>query len=260
MAEELTSGAQSAAPSPENGGQAQGSGRTPQFVGRGEGRGARGEEARQPAEGRPSQAGQPSQTTKQQGGETPPADAPKPEEAKSKGFNLFEDDSFRKVQSAWQRQMADLQRQNQELAGRVKNAEMKGLDDFEKLQYEKQELERAIQSMQQQRDLEIMAYQRQQDINQIAEQTGVDASEIEQATDYANAWQRAALNLRSRVAELEKQVDRLENRKKEANAPYLGGSSTGNAGGDDLSAAYDAAKRSRDPAAWVRAVRESKRS
>lgn len=260
MAEELTSGAQSAAaPSPETGGQAQGSGRTPQFGGRGTVRDARGEGVQQPAEGRPSQAGQTSQPTKP-GGETPPADTPKPDEAKAKGFNLFEDESFRKVQSAWQRQMADLQRQNNELAGRVKNAEMKGLDDFEKLQYEKQELERAIQQMNQQRDLEIMAYQRQQDINQIAEQTGVDASEIEQATDYANAWQRAALNLRGRVAELEKQIDRLENRKKEANAPYLGGGAGGNAGGDDLSAAYDAAKRSRDPAAWVRAVRESKRS
>jgi alanyl-tRNA synthetase len=182
------------------------------------------------------------------------------EEAKAKGFNLFEDENFRKVQSAWQRQMTQLQVQNAEMAKRVRESELKGMDDFEKLQYEKRELEGAIRNMQQQRDLEVLAYQRQQDINQIAQQTGVEPAEIGQATDYANAWQRAALKLRVQVADLQKQVDRLEGKKKEANAPYLGGGVSGKADGDDLTSAYDAAKRSRDPAAWVRAVRESKRS
>lgn len=111
--------------------------------------------------------------------------------------------------------------------------------------------------MQEQRNLEIMAYQRQQDIQRIATETGVDASVIEEATDYANAWERTALQLRDRVRELEKQLNREEGRKKEANAPYLGGGAA-TAAGDDLSAAFDAAKRSRDPAAWARAVRESR--
>lgn len=257
MAEELTSGQPaSSAPSPETGGQAPAQGRQPQFGGRGgEGRGARAETAAPQREAQPPA---------QQGGETPPAQGGQPgpdaAEAKAKGFNLFEDDNFRKVQSAWQRQMAELQRQNQEMAARVRDSELKGLDDFEKLQYEKKELENAIRGMQQQRDLEVMAYQRQQDIQQIAQQTGVDADEIAQATDYANAWQRAALKLQQQVSDLRKQVDRLEGRKKEANAPYLGGGVAGGGAGDDLSTAYDAARRSRDPAAWVRAVRESKRS
>lgn len=256
MAEELTSGQPAgSAPSPETGGQAQPQGRQPQFGGRGEQRGARGET--------PTPQPQP----QAQGGETPPAQGGQPgaspaaaDEAKNKGFNLFEDEAFRKVQSAWQRQMADLQRQNQEMAARVRDSELKGLDDFEKLQYEKKELENAIRSMQQQRDLEVMAYQRQQDIQQIAQQTGVEAEEIGQATDYANAWQRAALKLRQQNADLQRQIERLEGKKKEANAPYLGGGVASSGAGDDLSAAYDAARRSRDPAAWVRAVRESKRS
>ena len=140
----------------------------------------------------------------------------------------------------------------------MRNSELKGLDDFEKLAYEKQELELSIKQMQEQRNLEIMAYQRQQDIQRIATETGADASEIEQATDYANAWERAALHLRQRVQELEKQLNREDSRKKEANAPYLGGGASTAAGDNDLSAAFDAAKRSRDPAAWARAVRESR--
>ncbi len=255
MADEVTSGqASGAAPSPETGGQAQSGGRAPQFAGRGEGRGQSTVAARGETPAPQRETGTPP------GGETTPAgDAPAPEEAKSKGFNLFEDENFRKVQGAWQRQLADLQRQNAEMAKRVRESELKGLDDFERLQYEKKELEAAIQNMQQQRELEIMAYQRQQDIQQIAEQTGVEATEIEQATDYANAWQRAALTLRQQVDKLQKQIDRLEGKKKEANAPYLGGGTAGSAAGGDMSSAFEAAKRSRDPAAWVRAVRESRR-
>lgn len=252
MTEELTSvQPASSAPSPETGGQAQAGGRAPQFGGRGGDRGARAETAAPQREAQPSAL---------QSGETPQAQGGQPDaaEAKSRGFNLFEDENFRKVQSAWQRQLADLQRQNQDLAVRLRESELKGLDDFEKLQYEKRELEAAIRNMQQQRELEIMAYQRQQDIQQIAQATGVDASEIEQATDYANAWQRAALKLQQQVSDLRKQVERLEGKKKEANAPYLGGGVAAAAGGD-MSSAFEAAKRSRDPAAWVRAVRESRR-
>lgn len=250
MADEMTSGQPAqAAPSPETGGQAQPAGRTPQFGGRGG----------QPPAQRSGE--EPTRAAAAPGGEKPPAESAAPaEEARQKGFNLFEDENFRKVQGAWQRQMADLQRQNQEMAARVRDSELKGLDDFEKLAYEKRELESAIKNMQQQRELEIMAYQRQQDIEAIARDTGVEPDEIGQATDYANAWQRAALKLRQQVSDLQKQVDRLEGKKKEANAPYLGGGvASGAAGGDDLTAAYDAAKRSRDPAAWVRAIRESRR-
>lgn len=252
MPEELTSGQASgtAAPSPETGGQAQPSGRQPQFTGEGRGPG-RGES-------------QPPQRS-QQAGETPgkqagaPAPATDGEQQKpQKGINLFEDENFRKVQSAWERQMQQLRQQNQELASRVRNSELKGLDDFEKLQYEKQELEQNIRQMQEQRNLEVMAYQRQQDIQRIATETGADASELEQASDYANAWERAALHLRARVQELEKQLNREEGRKKEANAPYLGGGASSAGADGDLSAAFDAAKRSRDPAAWARAVRESR--
>lgn len=247
MADELTSGQASGtpAPSPETGGQAQPAGRQPQ-----------------PQPGRGATQGQQPQRT----GETPapaqpgstPAPAGEQEQKPQKGINLFEDENFRKVQSAWERQMQQLRQQNQELASRVRNSELKGLDDFEKLQYEKQELEQSIRQMQEQRNLEIMAYQRQQDIQRIATETGADTSEIEQATDYANAWERAALHLRQRVQELEKQLNREEGRKKEANAPYLGGGASTAAGDGDLSAAFDAAKRSRDPAAWARAVRESR--
>lgn len=247
MADELTSGQASGspAPSPETGGQAQPAGRQPQ-----------------PQPGRGATQGQQPQRT----GETPapaqpgstPAPAGEQEQKPQKGINLFEDENFRKVQSAWERQMQQLRQQNQELASRVRNSELKGLDDFEKLQYEKQELEQSIRQMQEQRNLEIMAYQRQQDIQRIATETGVDASIIEEATDYANAWERTALQLRDRVRELEKQLNREEGRKKEANAPYLGGGASSAAGDGDLSAAFDAAKRSRDPAAWARAVRESR--
>lgn len=247
MADELTSGQASGtpAPSPETGGQAQPAGRPPP-----------------PQPGRGATQGQQPQRT----GETPapaqpgstPAPAGEQEQKPQKGINLLEDESFRKVQSAWERQMQQLRQQNQELASRVRNSELKGLDDFEKLQYEKQELEQSIRQMQEQRNLEIMAYQRQQDIQRIATETGVDASIIEEATDYANAWERTALQLRDRVRELEKQLNREEGRKKEANAPYLGGGASSAAGDGDLSAAFDAAKRSRDPAAWARAVRESR--
>lgn len=250
MAEELTSGQPAqAAPSPETGGQVPAAGRQPQFAGRG----ARGETPTPQTQS----AAQGGETPQAQSSETDPAGM-SAEEAKAKGFNLFEDENFRKVQAAWQRQMAQLQQQNAEMARRVREAELKGLDDFEKLAYEKRELENTIRSMQQQRDLEIMAYQRQQDIQQIANETGVEAEEIGQATDYANAWQRAALKLRSQVVDLQKQIARLEGKKKEANAPYLGGG-TASAGDGDLATAWEAARRSRDPAAWVRAVRESKK-
>lgn len=254
MAEELTSGQPAqTAPSPETGGQAPAAGRQPQFAGRG----TRGETTTPQRETQAATPAQGGETPQAQPGETAPAGM-SAEEAKAKGFNLFEDENFRKVQSAWQRQMAQLQQQNAEMARRVRESELKGLDDFEKLAYEKKELEGAIRTMQQQRDLEIMAYQRQQDIQQIANDTGVQADEIGQATDYANAWQRAALKLRQQVTDLQKQVDRLEGKKKEANAPYLGGG-TASAGEGELSTAWEAARRSRDPAAWVRAVRESKK-
>jgi len=255
MADELTSGQASGspAPSPETGGQAQPAGRQPQFTGEGRGPG-RGES--QPPQRPQAQPAAGETPAKQAGAPAPATDAE--QQKPQKGINLFEDENFRKVQSAWERQMQQLRQQNQELASRVRNSELKGLDDFEKLQYEKQELEQSIRQMQEQRNLEIMAYQRQQDIQRIATETGVDASIIEEATDYANAWERTALQLRDRVRELEKQLNREEGRKKEANAPYLGGGASSAAGDGDLSAAFDAAKRSRDPAAWARAVRESR--
>ena len=149
-------------------------------------------------------------------------------------INLHELPEFRQAQAAYERQIAAIK---QELAT-LKTA---GMDDFEKLQYEKQQLQEQLQAIQSEQA-------RRTALEAIAREAGVPVSAIETANDPDEAWRLAVKALReggataAEVAAVAPPVD-------------VGGGG-GNTPTRSAEAEFRRALDARDPVAYVRAVRK----
>lgn len=214
MADELTSVAGTPAPSPETGGQAQ--------------------PAATPAP----------QSEIAATGETSGAGVT-PERSK----NLFDDENFKRYQAAQSRREAELQQQLAAHQAQLREIQMSGMDDFERAQYQIQELQGALQ----QRDAYLEQQRAQQyradTLRQISQEMGVPLDVIQSAESPTQAWEIAARHVRS--ASASEQARRAQ--QAEANKPYLGNGTAMATNATDND--FNSALKNRDPVAWVRAVR-----
>lgn len=125
-----------------------------------------------------------------------PVSAPAPQadkQAPAKPVNLHEIPEFRQVQSQYEKQLAAERKARQEL-------EMRGMDDFEKLQYTNQQLQEQLQSYQQIVQEAQVMQQRQQALSDIAAQTGAPLNVLQDATDPDDAWRKAVGYMRAQLA------------------------------------------------------------
>jgi hypothetical protein len=220
MADELTSNQAPAAPLPTTGGQAQADAAAPQS---------------------PAQPG-PAAPTADAG--TTPATEPKQQRK-----NLYEDPDVKRLvaaqERAYQQKMAALQAQ-------LRDAQTRGLDDFQKVEYERNELRTALQQMQAQtEEREALAY-RDGKLREISQEYGVPLEALQNAESPTDAYKLAADHLRTNRQREAAQAAQS----REANRPYLGGGGA-QTSSDRMTDAFTAARKARNPANWVRAVRES---
>lgn len=220
MADELTSGQAPAAPLPTTGGQAQAGAAAPQS---------------------PDAPGQAAPTT--DAGTTPAAEPKQPRK------NLFEDPDVKRLVAAqertYQQKMAALQSE-------LRDARTRGMDDFQKVEYERNELRNQLHQVQSaMEEREALAY-RDGKLREISQEYGVPLDALQNAESPTDAYKLAADHLRTNRQREAAQAAQS----REANRPYLGGGGA-QTSGDRMTDAFSAARKARSPADWVRAVRES---
>ena len=220
MADELTSGQAPAAPLPTTGGQAQAEVKAPQST----------------------ETGQAAPAS--DAGATPAGEQKQPAKR-----NLYEDPDVKRLigaqERAYQQKMAALQTQ-------LRDAQTRGMDDFQKVEYERNELRSQLQQVQAaMEEREALAY-RDGKLREISQEYGVPLDVLQGAESPIDAYKLAADHLRSN----RKREDAQHAQQREANRPYLGGGGA-QTGGDRMADAFTSARKDRSPASWVRAVRES---
>ena len=109
-----------------------------------------------------------------------PVDKP----AQSMPVNLHALPEFRSVQSAYEKQIAELRKQANE-------AKMAGLDDFERVQYENGLLKEQLSVLEAERQALAEEQARAQQLREIAQESGTPLSILEQATSPVEAYRLA---------------------------------------------------------------------
>lgn len=221
MADELTSGQAPAAPLPTTGGQAQAEVKAPQST--------------------DAQAGQAAPAS--DAGTTPAGEQKQPKR------NLYEDPDVKRLigaqERAYQQKMNALQTQ-------LRDAQTRGMDDFQRVEYERNELRSQLQQVQAaMEEREALAY-RDGKLREISQEYGVPLDVLQGAESPIDAYKLAADHLRTNRKREEAQAVQ----QREANRPYLGGGGA-QSGADRMADAFTTARKDRSPASWVRAVRES---
>ena len=204
----------------------------------------------------------------------PPAPAAQPSAQPDKAattpqVNLHDLPQFRQVQSQYEKQLAA------ERERRVQ-AEMKGLDDFEKLQYENQTLREQVAANEAQMQAAQMEALKQRTLAEIASMTGAPLEVMAQATDPDEAWRAAVLYMRTApvqqappppqapsqvqqpvtpVSPWSQQTPMTPSVPATAWMPDVGGTAAVNASERFESEIAEAMRRG-DPAAYVRAIRQ----
>ena len=176
---------------------------------------------------------------------------------------LHELPEFRQVQSKYEQQLAEERRKRQEL-------EMRGMDDFEKLQYQNQQLQEQIQSYQQIVQEAQMQQQKQQALSDIASATGAPLDALMEASDPDDAWRRAVQYMKSQYSKPAQPQAPAPSPQPQGNPwaqntptpqqmqnwqPDLGGGQA-NTASTRLEQELAEAQRKGDPYAYVRALRQ----
>lgn len=99
-------------------------------------------------------------------------------------INLHALPEFRSVQSSYERQIAELRKQANE-------AKMNGMDDFEKIQFENQQLREQLATIDAERQALQEEQARAQQLREIAQESGAPISILESAASPAEAWRMA---------------------------------------------------------------------
>lgn len=226
MADELTSGqAAPAAPLPTTGGQAQAAASAPQST--------------------DAQTGQAAPTS--DAGATPAGEQKQPKR------NLYEDPDVKRLigaqERAYQQKMAALQTQ-------LRDAQTRGMDDFQRVEYERNELRTQLQQVQAaMEEREALAY-RDGKLREISQEYGVPLDVLQGAESPIDAYKLAADHLRTNRKREEAQAAQQAAQQREANRPYLGGGGA-QTGTDRMTDAFTSARKNRSPSDWVRAVRQA---
>jgi len=127
--------------------------------------------------------------------ESAPAETPKttakPKPEKKQQVNLFESEEFRRYQATQARQIQEERQRADALAAQIREQKLKGMSDYEKIQFAKQESDQRAQSLEQQlkqRELEDL---KRQDMMRLNMKTGIPLDMLESATSYEEAQDMA---------------------------------------------------------------------
>jgi hypothetical protein len=156
--------------------------------------------------------------------------------------NLHEDPNFRKLQSQYEKRMADMRRELDEIKGREEQAKLAEMDDVDRYKYEAEKYRTQLEQLTQTQQLEA---QKRQVLTELSERSGVPVEELMEAD---SAYEAALLAL--------DKTRRGQTQRIEANKVDLGGGRA-NTPADRSETAMRDAYRERDPVAYVRLLREA---
>jgi uncharacterized protein YdbL (DUF1318 family) len=177
------------------------------------------------------------------------------EVAGEKPVDLSKHPQFRKMQSEYQKRIAQFERQNQALAMQVEELATRGMDGEELTEYQQQQMERALQD----RDTELNELRsrlaRQDALQNIAVEAEVPLSEIAEANTPDEAWRMAISYIRSVGKKKAATKARAEQKKMADNEVVVGGGGAVSSQ-DDWEKKVDAAYKSGRTTEYVRLLRQ----
>lgn len=116
-------------------------------------------------------------------------------DGKRQPVDLTQFEEFRRAQSKFQKQISELEyrlalqaQETNQYRQQLTQQQLAGMDDTERLAYERDMLARQLQEVERQRQLDAFAMQRQRDFEDIHRRTGVPVEELEAAKDVHEAW------------------------------------------------------------------------
>lgn len=161
---------------------------------------------------------------------------------KPASYNLHEDKNFQRLQSTYEKRLAEQAKRLAELEAKQEEAELADLDDIDKLRYTNEKLSRQLQERQQADSIE---QQKRTILSELSQKSGVPMEVLGQAE---SAYDAALLAV--------DYLKRNGNERREASKVDLGGGRA-NTPSDRFETAAREAFANRDPAAYVRLIREA---
>lgn len=156
--------------------------------------------------------------------------------------NLFDDPNFRKLQSQYEKRLAEQEKRIREYEAEREAAALADMDDVDRLKYERDKLARQLEEQQAAREAETMKAQVLRELN---EQSGVPLDVLSEADNFYDAAKIAIDYLKRNGAE-----------RREANKVDLGGGRA-NTPADRYETAAREAFQTGDATAYIRLLREA---
>lgn len=156
--------------------------------------------------------------------------------------NLFEDPNFRKVQSQYEKRMAEQAKRIAELEAAREEAALADMDDVDKLRYTNEKLSRQLQEREQ---AEAIQQQKRTILSELSQRSGVPVEVLSEAESAYDAALLAVEYLKKGGSE-----------RREASKVDLGGGRA-NTPADRVEVAAREAFQNRDAAAYIRLIREA---
>lgn len=157
--------------------------------------------------------------------------------------NLHDDPNFRKLQSSYEKRLAETTKRLQELEAKEEARKVEGMDDLERYQYENEQLKQRLSQREQAEEVEAS---KRKVLDELSQRSGVPASELAEAE---SAYDAALLAL--------DRVTKGKSERREANTVDLGGGRA-NTPADRVELAARQAFEQGDAAAYVRLLREAR--
>ncbi len=156
--------------------------------------------------------------------------------------NLFEDPNFRKVQSQYEKRMAEQAKRIAELEAKQEEAVLADMDDVDRLKYERDKYARQLEEQQQ---VVAIEQQKRTILSELSAKSGVPVEVLGEADSAYDAALLAVDYLKRNGSE-----------RREASKVDLGGGRA-NTPADRIETAVREAFANRDPAAYIRLLREA---
>lgn len=156
--------------------------------------------------------------------------------------NLHADPNFRRVQSQYEKQLAELRKQLADVQTKQEQAALAEMDDLDRYKYEAEKYRKQLEEREQ---AEAINAQKRQILTELSERSGVPVDELDAAD---SAYEAALLAL--------DKLKRGSVQRQEANKVDLGGGRA-NTPADRYETAARDAFRQGDPVAYVRLLREA---
>jgi hypothetical protein len=170
------------------------------------------------------------------------ADAASGTSDKPASYNLHEDENFKKVQSKYEKRMAEQAKRIAELEAAQEEAVLADMDDVDRIRYERDRLARQLEERTQAEQIE---QQKRTILSELSNKSGVP---IEVLSEAESAYDAALLAV--------EYLKRNGSERREASKVDLGGGRA-NTPADRIEVAAREAFQNRDAAAYIRLLREA---